>query len=163
MRKMFYTLFTTDGEVKELPKEPTPKIIHELLDCKDIEEKLIGIKYNGKDHHDSTILIDDMGCAKEKPLNQVLNKALKESTFWRNREYIMVHKEIVIVGDAIVVTNDSLINPDMSIDNTVDYNPHAEIWNSEDCIKKMMQELKRRDFLNGGKSWSKHGINDKTF
>lgn len=108
--RLYFTLFKADGEVTQLPRKPTPKMIHEILDCERIENVTLGIKYNGKDHHEVSVLIDDLGVSKKKPVNLTINRALADSSYWKN---VGMKGEgmLVVLGDAIVVSLDSLLNP----------------------------------------------------
>lgn len=152
--RLYFTLFKADGEVSQLPRKPTPKMIKEILDCETVESITMGIKYNEKDHHDGTLLVDDLYVSKNNPVNTVLNRALNESGFWRNREYIMTNKDIVVLGDAIMVTKDSLLKPNMTVDSTVEYNEDGDkVWEKKGCIdalKKGFEFSEMMDLLAKG-------------
>lgn len=106
----YFTLFTADGQVTQLPRKPTPKMIHNMLQSETLEELTLGVYYNGKDHHEATVLFDDIGREKDLPINSCLTKALNDSMFWRNSEYKMHWKSLVVLGDAIVVTNEPIVS-----------------------------------------------------
>jgi len=128
-QRMYFTLFKTDGEVTQLPRKPTPKMIHDILDCETIENVTLGVKYNGKDHHEVSILIDDIGATKKKPVNLVLSRALADSSYWKNIG-MKEEEALVVLGDAIVVTYDSILNPTI-VTVTPPVNPFCEFSDSD--------------------------------
>jgi hypothetical protein len=114
---MYFTVFSTDGKVTPLPRKPSTKKMHEILQCDSIEDSSIGIFYNGIDHHDATLLIDGVGFGKHKHVNTELNKALNASAFWRNIAIKETFDNIIIVGDAIVVTHVPLVEDHKNFQN----------------------------------------------
>jgi hypothetical protein len=106
---MYFTLFTSDGEVTQLKKKPSREQACKILDCKNIEEMTIGVFYNNKDHHDATLLMDDYATVKQKPINHILNTALNSSLYWKNVDGRTKYGSLVVLGDAIIVSHEPLI------------------------------------------------------
>ena len=108
---MYQTLFKANGEIVKIKYTPSQKRLYKILNTETIECCNFGIFYNGKDHHEVEIVMDDLAIKKEKPINHIITDAMSKSAFYRNIEYMKCYKidKIVCCGDVLVITEEELI------------------------------------------------------
>ena len=107
---MYHTLFKSNGEIVKLIYKPNLKRMHKMLDCEYIDVNTFGFFYNGKDHDEAEIIVDDLFVSKEKPINRIVSDALSKSIGWRNRAYIIANKtKFVVCGNVLVITAEELL------------------------------------------------------
>ena len=107
---MYHTLFKSNGEIVKLIYKPNLNRMHKMLDCEYIDVNTFGFFYNGKDHDEAEIIVDDLFVSKEKPINRIVSDALSKSIGWRNRAYIIANKtKFVVCGNVLVITAEELL------------------------------------------------------
>ena len=107
---MYFTLFKVDGSIVPLKRKPTIERLRKLLDCRFIESSLFGFYYNGKDHQDAEIAVDDFSLSDHKPINLKATEGASRSMFWKNMAYKHDYGgRMVICGNAVIVTQEPLI------------------------------------------------------
>jgi len=107
---MYFTLFKVDGEIIQFKRQPSVEKLKKLLDCSNIDSSLFGFYYNGKDHQDAEIVVDDFSVTDRKPVNRIATEGASMSEFWKNKVYRHDNGgKFILCGEVLVVTQEPLI------------------------------------------------------